>query len=154
RDTPRRGRRAGVAALAAVALCSVGLFAAPPGRTAGDGLLRVIFLDVGQGDAALVRFPGGETMLVDAGGRPRFDAPLGFDEGAPLYAERFDVGERVVCEALWTLGVGRLDYVVASHGDVDHVGGFAAVLARMRVGRALLAAGPDPHEAALRAELA
>jgi competence protein ComEC len=39
----------------------------------GDGRLRVDFLDVGQGDAALVTFPNGETLLVDGGGKPNFN---------------------------------------------------------------------------------
>lgn len=41
-------------------------FSAPP----ADGRLHVDFLDVGQGDAALVTFPNGETLLVDGGGKP------------------------------------------------------------------------------------
>jgi competence protein ComEC len=121
------------AAVAAGAAVVIG-----PDRPPGDGRLRVLFLDVGQGDATLVRFPSGETMLVDAGGRPRLAPPLGFEDGRPVYGERFDVGERVVCEALWALGISRLDLVAVSHGDVDHAGGFDAVLDNFAIGRALL----------------
>lgn len=81
-------------------------------------LLRVTMIDVGQGDATLVRLPDGRALLVDAGG-------LG--GGA-----RFDIGERVVAPAVWALGVRQLDTLVATHGDVDHVGGAAAVTAMLR----------------------
>ena len=62
-----------------------------------------------------------ETILVDAGG-------LG--GGA-----RFDVGERVVVPAAWALGVRRLHAFVATHGDVDHVGGGAAAATMVAAGR-------------------
>jgi competence protein ComEC len=92
-------------------------------------------------------------MLVDAGGRPRLAPPLGFEDGEPVYGERFDVGERVVCEALWALGIRRLDLIAASHGDVDHVGGFEAILDNFAVGRALLAPGIGGEGVRLRARL-
>lgn len=78
----------------------------------GDGRLHVTFLDVGQGDATFVRFPWGTTMLVDAGGSP---------------SEAFDVGDRVVTPALRHLGARRLDTLVLSHGDGDHVAGAVTI---------------------------
>lgn len=74
-----------------------------------DGRLSVTFLDVGQGDAALVRFPRGKTMVVDAGG-------LGG-------ASAFDIGDRVVAPVLRQAGVRRLDTLLVTHGDADHLGG-------------------------------
>ncbi len=127
---------------------------APEDTPAADGRLHVVFLDVGQGDAALVRFPDGRTMLIDAGGRPQFDAPLAIEDGREVVGERFDIGERVVCQTLWTLGVGRLDFVLASHGDADHVGGFEPVLHRMPIGGAFVARSADPHLEKLRGALA
>ncbi|HEY7041413.1 MAG TPA: DNA internalization-related competence protein ComEC/Rec2 [Methylomirabilota bacterium] len=84
-----------------------------------EGLLRVTFLDVGQGDAALVELPDGPRLLVD---------------GGPGGARRFDVGERVLAPFLWNRPVGRLDAVALSHWDIDHSGGLAAVLRRFQVG--------------------
>jgi competence protein ComEC len=75
--------------------------------------LRVTFLDVGQGDAAMVQFPDGRTLSVDAGGL------------APT--STFDIGSRVVAPAFWALGVRRLDYMSITHGDIDHIGGAASV---------------------------
>ena len=119
---------------AAVAASAVGMLTAPfpgwPGPAAADAcallpagitrageerrLLRVHLLDVDQADATLVRFPGGETLLVDAGGQ--------------VLPGRFDVGSRVVAPAVWALGVRSLDYLAITHGDPDHAGGAAAVV--------------------------
>lgn len=134
-----------IAALALAAACASAL-ALPHAEPRPDGLLHVCFLDVGQGDAAFVRFPDGTSMLVDAGGRPRFDAPLALEDGVPLRADGFDVGDRVVCASLLAQGTGRVDTIVASHGDIDHVGGFAAVLRRLNVGSVLLRNGIDDGE--------
>jgi competence protein ComEC len=71
------------------------------------GRLRVTTIDVGQGDAILVQFPAGRSLLVDAGG----------SSGA------FDIGSRVITPALWALGVRRLDWLAVSHPDLDHIGG-------------------------------
>jgi len=94
---------------AAIVLAAPAAPGAPPDR----GWLRVVFLDVGQGDATLVQVPRGHSLLVDAGGS------LG---------GRFDVGGRVVVPALWRLGTRRLDVLVVTHPDPDHAGGATAVL--------------------------
>lgn len=84
-----------------------------------DGLLRVTFLDVGQGDAVFVELPDGGRLLLD---------------GGPGGERRFDVGERVIAPFLWNRAVARLDVVAMSHSDPDHAGGLAAVLRRFRAG--------------------
>jgi competence protein ComEC len=78
--------------------------------------LRVTFLDVGQGDAILLAPRGRPPTLVDAG-------PPGAD-----VAERLD-----------ELGVGRLDALVATHPEADHVGGAAEVLEAHPAARLLFA---------------
>jgi competence protein ComEC len=70
-------------------------------------------LDVGQGDAAVVTFPNGRTLLVDAGGVPR---------GA------FDIGDRVVGPALRARRLLRLDHLAVTHPDADHVGGARSIV--------------------------
>jgi competence protein ComEC len=108
------------AAVAVVGSAAAAWMLIAPPWSSGSGLRRLVVaaIDVGQGDATLMRLPGGRALLVDAGG-------LG--GGA-----RFDVGERVVAPAAWALGVRRLEAFVATHGDVDHVGGAAAVAAMLR----------------------
>lgn len=80
------------------------------------GQLEVHFIDVGQGDSIFVRMESGETMLIDAGPR--------------------DAGAHVV-SYLKSLGVTRLDLVVATHAHADHVGGLALVIQEFEVGRVL-----------------
>jgi competence protein ComEC len=96
--------------------------------------LRVTFLDVAQGDATLVQAPDGRSLLVDAGGAT----------GA-----RFDVGERVVTPALWHLGVRRLDVLVITHADPDHIGGAPAIVRDLRP-RAIWEGIPVPRSLALQ----
>jgi competence protein ComEC len=84
-----------------------------------ETMLRVTFLDVGQGDAALIELPEGPRLLVD---------------GGPGGARRFDVGERVLAPFLWNRPLARLDAVALTHWDIDHSGGLAAVLTRFHVG--------------------
>ena len=79
--------------------------------------LEVMFLDVDQADATLVKFPSGRSLLVDAGGTVR---------------GTFDVGTRIVSPVLWGAGVRRLDYLALTHGDPDHVGGEASVIKDFR----------------------
>jgi len=82
---------------------------------AAPGRLRVTMFDVGQGDATLIELPDSSRVLVDAG-------------GTPFGNSTFDVGSRVLAPALWARGIRRLDTLVITHGDPDHIGGAAAVI--------------------------
>ena len=86
--------------------------------------VRVVVLDVGQGDATVVAPPGGRALLVDTGGvAPLTTGPDAFD--AP---PGFDIGDRVVARVLRALGVRGLDALVVTHGDPDHLLGARGVL--------------------------
>jgi competence protein ComEC len=132
--------RARRAALVVVAIAGVVMVLSPGAATrhappAAPGRLRVAFLDVGQGDATLVRLPHGGAMLIDAAGLP---------------GSVFDIGQRVVAPAVRAFGVRRLDTLVLTHADPDHVGGAAAVLRRFRP-RAIWEGVPVPPHPGLRA---
>ncbi|MGD9906413.1 MAG: DNA internalization-related competence protein ComEC/Rec2 [Vicinamibacterales bacterium] len=102
-------------ALGAVSAAAAWIAVAPPTLVPrSSATLEMVALDVGQGDAILLRFPNGRAMLVDAGGRPA--------------GSRFDVGARVVGPALRAHGVRRLDYLVVTHADADHIGGATAIV--------------------------
>jgi competence protein ComEC len=110
-----------------------------------DGNLHVDFLDVGQGDSALLTFPGGETLLVDGGGRP---GPFRQQAGAAGDEERFErdprsVGEAVVSEFLWQRGLDHVNYILATHADADHIDGLNDIARNFQVRAALVARMPN-----------
>ncbi|HET6980327.1 MAG TPA: DNA internalization-related competence protein ComEC/Rec2 [Pyrinomonadaceae bacterium] len=98
-----------------------------------EGMLRVDFLDVGQGDSALITMPDGTTLLVDGGGNTTDTARR--------------IGETVVSEYLWWRGLSQIDYVLATHADADHIDGLNDVVKNFSVRAALIARRPadDPE---------
>ena len=80
------------------------------------GVLRVVVLDVGQGDATVAILPDGRAVLVDAGG---------------LAGTTFDIGGRVILPALRALGVRRLHALAITHPDPDHIGGAETITRRL-----------------------
>lgn len=91
------------------------------------------FLDVGQGDAAVIESPTGRAVLIDGGGRPGHDPALGDDPGS-----------RVVVPFLRSRGISTLDLMIATHPDDDHVQGLLAVCERLVVRAALDSGIPAP----------
>ena len=80
--------------------------------------LRVTYLDVGQGDATVIELPDRQTILID---------------GGAAYS-RWDMGRMAVGPFLWDQGIRHIDHVVATHPQLDHVGGLAWVLNHFQVG--------------------
>ena len=81
-------------------------------------VLRVTLLDVGQGDAMVLQFPDGQVMVVDAG-RAMGD---------------YDLGRMVVAPYLWDQGIHRIDYLVATHPQLDHIGGMGFLVEQFEIG--------------------
>lgn len=98
-------------------------------RSLGAGL-RVTFLSVGQGDAAVVELPRGRVMVVDGGGLP-----------GP-----FDPGARVVGPFLRARKIRRLDVIALSHPQHDHYEGLAYLAEEFRV-REFWSTGARSHAA-------
>ncbi|MBI4566986.1 MAG: ComEC/Rec2 family competence protein, partial [Planctomycetes bacterium] len=134
-------------AAAALLLAVAGLLAGPvgdavasaaPGVSGGAGAssgdLAVTFLDVGHGNAVVLIFPGGRTLMYDCGS-----------------ATVPDVGARVATPRLWALGVSRIDLLTLSHADDDHINGAAALLHAFPIG--MLAVPPQFTERPLGAAL-
>ena len=132
RRLPRYGRPTALAAIASVALTlAVAAWATRPQPSweppAG---LRVTFLDVGQGDSALLEVPGGAVLV---------------DEGPP---------EADVVGQLRSLGLRSLTAMVLTHPQRDHIGGAAAVLDGLAVGTVAdpgIEAPSADHDAAVAA---
>src|SRR5688572_17383867 len=100
-----------------------------------DAQLHIDFLDVGQGDSALITMPDGTTLLVDGGGRPRF-------RSESVERETRSIGESVVSEYLWWRGLDRVDYVLATHADADHIDGLNDIVRNFAVNTALVGRAP------------
>jgi competence protein ComEC len=110
------GRLLAPARAAAVVLCAIAVSVATPPP---HGTPELVALDVGQGDAVVIRVARGRAILVDGGGTPWGD---------------YDVGARVVVPALRAMGVGALSVVIATHADLDHVEGLLGVIGAMPIG--------------------
>jgi competence protein ComEC len=142
--SPRNLRFAAAAFIAILAVIVLHpLSAARP-----DGKLHVDFLDVGQGDSALVTMPDGTTLMIDGGGRPninRGDPDVDTDE--PFQRDTRSIGEGVVSEFLWARGLDQIDYLLPTHADADHIDGLNDVARNLRVRSAIVARTPpdDPE---------
>jgi competence protein ComEC len=85
-----------------------------------DNSFRITFLDVGQGEASLVKLPDKKVMLIDGG---TYDP---------------DMGRRVVAPYLWSKGIKSVDYLVLSHPHPDHYGGLIYIMDNFKVGEVWL----------------
>lgn len=77
-----------------------------------NGKLSVMAIDVGQGDATLIKFPDNSTALIDAGETNYY----------------FDNGEKIILPILNRLGINSIDYAFISHVDSDHYSGFISLV--------------------------
>lgn len=75
--------------------------------------LKIVFIDVGQGDSTLIILPNGKTMLIDGGERDKGDTVL---------------------STIAEMNVKRIDAIVATHPHSDHIGGLIAVMNQIPVG--------------------
>jgi competence protein ComEC len=87
--------------------------------------LRITILDVGQGDSAVIESPRGLNVVIDAG--------RSFEDG--------DSGRQIVLPFLRSRGINRLDALLLTHADDDHIGGARTLLERIRVQRLLIPVG-------------
>jgi len=88
-------------------------------RLPGSGFLT--FFDVGQGDATIVHFANGQTLLVDVGGRHETPSPTW---GQPTADVSANLQSQQLSQFLRAQAIKHLDAVVLTHKDIDHIGNF------------------------------
>lgn len=93
--------------------------------------LEVIFFDVGQGDAVLIKTPSGRHILYDAGVLNPFS----------------DSGRHVILPYLQDKGISRLDAVILSHPHADHIGGILSLIGNIEIG--VIYQAPIEYQSAL-----
>ncbi len=81
--------------------------------------IRITVLPVGQGDSAVFEFPSGQVMIIDGGG---------------AFSHAADPGSSVVLPFLERRGIRKIDVMVVSHPDPDHILGLITVADNMEVG--------------------
>lgn len=86
--------------------------------------LKIYFIDVGQGDSTLIITPRGKTILVDGGGSKEESS--------------FDVGESIGMPYLLDRGITKLDYILISHFDSDHIGGLFYIMKNMKIEKVII----------------
>lgn len=109
--------------LSVAAVCAVCVFIL---SWKNNDMLTVTFLDVGQGDSICIETASGKTLLIDGGSSNISDA-----------------GEKIIIPMLNFYGIDRLDYVLLSHCDADHINGIYGLIENRRVKTVIL---PDMPE--------
>ena len=84
--------------------------------------IEIHFLDVGQGDCTFIILPNGKNILIDGGDK----------------TDSFDYGEKVVVPYLLDKNITKIDYMIVSHFDSDHVGGLLYVAQNFKIENILI----------------
>ncbi|MFC4076775.1 DNA internalization-related competence protein ComEC/Rec2 [Salinithrix halophila] len=136
----RRRQRGGISLVVMVVIILL------PQAFTGEKELRITFLDVGQGDCAVIETPEGQVILVDGGGSLPFSQERWREK-----RQSYDVGEQALLPFLRYRGINRINWLVMTHGDADHIGGLAAVVSRIPVEGVIRNA--HPPQSSLEVEL-
>jgi competence protein ComEC len=81
--------------------------------------LKVTFLDIGQGDCALIETPDNKTILVDCG----------------MISRKYNSGERTIGPYLRRKGINKIDLIILTHLHADHIGGINYLLKNFETGK-------------------
>ena len=107
----------GTRAAAVGVIVIVGWWAWSPRSWNAADTVRVTFLDVGQGDACVIELPDGKTVLIDGGAAH----------------DTLDMGRAVIGPYLWDQGIRRIDHVIGTHPQLDHIGGLPWIVRHFAV---------------------
>lgn len=106
--------RATAAAAALALVTTVGLAPVANQKAEAAVNLQVNYIDVGQADAMFIQLPNGKNMVIDAGN---------------------NADSSTVVNYIRNKGVSRIDYVIGTHPDEDHIGGLDAVINNFSIGK-------------------
>ncbi|CAH0347074.1 DNA internalization-related competence protein ComEC/Rec2 [Bacillus sp. CECT 9360] len=100
---------------------------------------EVIFIDIGQGDAILIKLPFDKgNYLIDTGGRLMFK-----QEAWKQRRSSFNTGKDIIVPLLKSKGIGRLDKLILTHPDADHIGGVKEVIQEIDVEEIVIGRGSE-----------
>lgn len=94
-------------------------------------MFQINFIDVGQGDCTYIKTFLGKNIIIDGG------------EGN---TEKYDYGENVVLPYLLDRRVKKIDYLIISHADSDHIGGLFAIIENIKIDKILIGIQPQISE--------
>lgn len=97
---------------------------------------EVTVVDIGQGDSILVRDVKGQTLLIDVGGKVRFNEKKSWQK---RLAD--SNAERTLIPYLKSRGIGKIDQLVLTHTDTDHMGDMLEVAKELKIGQVLVSPG-------------
>ena len=85
--------------------------------------LEIAMIDVGHGDSILITTPHRKSILIDTG------------DSYISKGKKYDIGEKTVLPYLLDKGIGKIDLLVLSHLDSDHIGGFNSIINSLKVNK-------------------
>lgn len=94
---------------------------------------QFIFLDVGQGDSSIIILPNNKgTILIDTGGKLKFGASWQHKN------REYKIGEDTIIPYLKSIGIKKLNYLILTHGDDDHMGESIDIIKRFKVDKIII----------------
>jgi competence protein ComEC len=103
---------------------------------------EVTMIDVGQGDSILIHLPFGKgNYLIDTGGTVGFN-----EEQWRKRSKPYEVGRDVVVPYLKGKGITKIDKLILTHGDMDHIGGAYSIIQELQVKQVLMPSVVEPSE--------
>ncbi|WP_026572390.1 DNA internalization-related competence protein ComEC/Rec2 [Bacillus sp. UNC438CL73TsuS30] len=107
---------------------------------------EVTMIDVGQGDSILIHLPSGKgNYLIDTGGTVSFT-----EENWRRREQPYEIGRDVVIPFLKGRGITKIDKLILTHGDMDHIGGTFAILKEMKIEQILMPSVKEPSNTELK----
>ena len=100
-----------------------------------DNSYKIYYLDVGQGDSILIKYPNNQkVILIDTGGKTNFNGEFTFNK------KYQDIDKTI--KLLKSLGFSKIDYLIITHGDFDHMGEAINLVNIFKVEKVIFNCGP------------